>query len=132
MIRDRGSKLADGFDAVLASEVIHVLRTSARTPRANAIVERWAVARAEINFHFGSPCVQGCHRDHLYILPTRNSRQCPVPARTSQRRLRWLEGVFRHKRYCPVVASGNRQFVGPPFPWAEILHAGPARSRVMR
>ena len=41
LIRDRDSKFTGVFDAVFTSEVIRILRTSLRAPRANAIAERW-------------------------------------------------------------------------------------------
>jgi hypothetical protein len=42
LIRDRDSKFTGVFDAVFASENIHILRT----PRANAIAERWIAPTA--------------------------------------------------------------------------------------
>lgn len=41
LIRDRDSKFTSVFDAVFASEVIRIVRTPVRAPRANAITGRW-------------------------------------------------------------------------------------------
>jgi putative transposase len=41
MIRDRGSSFTDIFDAVLAGAGIRTVRCNVRTPRMNAIAERW-------------------------------------------------------------------------------------------
>src|SRR5690349_7394940 len=41
MIRDRGSNYTAAFDAVLASAGIRTALCNARTPRMNAIAERW-------------------------------------------------------------------------------------------
>ena len=41
MIRDRGSNFTDPFDAVLADAGIRILLCNVRTPRMNAIAERW-------------------------------------------------------------------------------------------
>jgi hypothetical protein len=45
LIRDRDTKFTGVFDAVFASEGIRILRTPVRTPRANAIAERWISTR---------------------------------------------------------------------------------------
>jgi len=41
LIRDRDSKFTAAFDAVFAGADIRIIRTPVRSPRANAIVERW-------------------------------------------------------------------------------------------
>ena len=41
MIRDRGSDFTASFDAVLADAGIGTVRCNVRTPRMNAIAERW-------------------------------------------------------------------------------------------
>ena len=41
MIRDRGSNFTAAFDAVLADAGIRTVLCSVRTPRMNAIAERW-------------------------------------------------------------------------------------------
>jgi putative transposase len=41
MIRDRGSNFTAAFDAVLADSGIRIVLCNVRTPRMNAIVERW-------------------------------------------------------------------------------------------
>jgi transposase InsO family protein len=41
MIRDRGSNYTAAFDAVLAGAGIRTVLCSVRTPRMNAIAERW-------------------------------------------------------------------------------------------
>ena len=41
MIRDRGSNFTAAFDAVLADAGIRIVLCNVRTPRMNAIVERW-------------------------------------------------------------------------------------------
>lgn len=41
LIRDRGSNFTEAFDTVLADAGIRTVLCNARTPRMNAIMERW-------------------------------------------------------------------------------------------
>ena len=41
LIHDRDSKFTTAFDEVFRSESIRTIRTPARAPRANALIERW-------------------------------------------------------------------------------------------
>jgi hypothetical protein len=58
--------------------------------------------------HFGASLLQSDHHGHLHLLPTRNSCQRPVPARTVGKCLRWSDELFGHDRHCSVVGPANR------------------------
>ena len=67
MIRDGGSNYTASFDAVLADAGIRTVLCNIRTPRMNAIAERW---------------IGGCRRELLDPHPDLESRPSPAdPAR---------------------------------------------------
>jgi hypothetical protein len=72
MIRDRGSNFTCAFDAVLADAGIRAVLCNARTPRMNAITERW---------------IGGCRRellDRALVWNQAHLRQNPTPDRRAR------------------------------------------------
>ena len=69
MIRDRGSNFTAAFDAVLADAGIRTVLCNIRTPRMNAIAERW---------------IGGCRREFLDRALIRK----PAPSAADPSRLR--------------------------------------------
>ena len=69
MIRDRGSNFTAAFDAVLADAGIRTVLCNVRTPRMNAIAERW---------------IGGCRRELLDPRPGLE----PAPSAADPARLR--------------------------------------------
>jgi putative transposase len=91
LIRDRDTKFSAGFDAIFRSERVEIVRIPHRSPRANAVAERWV------------DTVRREYLDHLLILNERHlgrvlstfvasynarrphqglQQQCPVPSIT--------------------------------------------------
>jgi len=111
LIRDRDSKFTSVFDAVFASEGIHVLRTPVRAPRANAIAERWVgTVRRELldriliinRRHLMAVLTEYLahfdhHRPHRALHQAAPLRSLPPPAAPSQpqvRRRDLLDGLI--------------------------------------
>jgi hypothetical protein len=78
LIRDRDSEFTGVFDAVFASENIHILRTPVRAPRANAIAERWIAPHRALN---QAAPLQPLPSPHIAIPappPTSRSARCLI------------------------------------------------------
>jgi transposase InsO family protein len=69
MIRDRGSNFTTAFDAVLADAGIRTVLCNVRTPRMNAIAERWHAQLAR------EP-----HEEFAGAIPSRVVIRCGWPA----------------------------------------------------
>ena len=115
MIRDRGSNFTAAFDAVLADAGIRTVLCNVRTPRMNAITERW---------------IGGCRRElldralvwnqahlrrilHEYEDPPQSAPAAPLPARR-----RTTETAIRTCRSCsvPRPKTDARQWPGQRIP----------------
>ena len=105
MIRDRGSNFTAAFDAVLADAGIRTVLCNVRTPRMNAIAERWiGVCRRELEIlepepsaadfarvrdpPQSAPAAPGPARRRAAETATRAGRSRPVPHPTTHSR-RW-------------------------------------------
>jgi transposase InsO family protein len=88
LIRDRDAKFPAGFDAVFRNEGAEIVRTPYRSPRANAVAERWVgTARRECLDHL--LILNECHLRRVLtaFVAHYNERrphqglqqQCPVP-----------------------------------------------------
>jgi transposase InsO family protein len=71
MIRDRGSNYTAAFDAVLAGAGIRTVLCNVRTPRMNAIAERWIGGCRRELLNRDSPGEPDCIHRHR--------RACPPP-----------------------------------------------------
>ena len=115
MIRDRGSNFTAAFDAVLADAGIRTVLCNVRTPRMNAITERW---------------IGGCRRElldralvwnqahlrrilHEYEDPPQSAPAAPLPARR-----RTTETAIRtcRSRSVPRPKTDARQWPGQRIP----------------
>jgi len=87
LIRDRDAKFPTGFDAVVRSEGAEIVQTPYRSPRANAVAERWVgTARRE--------CL-----DHLLILNERHLRRVLTAFVAHYNERRPHQGL---RQQCPV------------------------------
>jgi putative transposase len=86
MIRDRGSNFTAAFDAVLAGAGIRTVRCNVRTPRMNAIAERWirdAAASCWTAPWSGTSTICGgsCASTRLTITSIGRTARCTAPRR---------------------------------------------------
>jgi hypothetical protein len=88
LIRDRDAKFPAGFDAVFRSEGAEIIHTPYRSPRANAVAERWVgTARRECLDQLLILSERHLHRVLTAFVAYYNERrphqglqqQCPVP-----------------------------------------------------
>ena len=80
MIRDRGSNYTAAFDAVLAGAGIRTVLCNVRTPRMNAIAERWiGGCRRELldrTLIWNQICGGSCARTRPTITSTDRTAHC--------------------------------------------------------
>jgi hypothetical protein len=86
MICDRGSNFTAAFDAVLADAGIRTVLCNVRTPRMNAIPERWmgdAAASSWIASWSGTRpiCGRSCASTRLITISTGRTAPCTAPRR---------------------------------------------------
>jgi putative transposase len=86
MIRDRGSNFTAAFDAVLADAGIRTILCSVRTPRMNAIAERWiGGCRRELLDRTSSGARTICGGSCAITRPTTTSTGLTVPCTAPRR-----------------------------------------------
>jgi hypothetical protein len=86
MIRDRGSNFTTAFDAVLAGAGIRTVLCNVRTPRMNAIAERWIGDAAANSWTAPSSgtrptCGRSCARTKSTTISTARTAPCTQPRR---------------------------------------------------
>jgi hypothetical protein len=97
LIRDRDSKFTAAFDAVFAGADIRILRCPVRTPRANAIAERF----------IGTLCREGL--DHLLIAGPRHLKQCCMSSSSTTTRTAHTDYLIstRPQGLLPLPVAGR-------------------------
>ena len=85
MICDRGSNFTAAFDAVLADAGIRTVLCNIRTPRMNAIAERW-IADADANLNRTliwnqATCDRSCTGTSPTTISTGRTAPCTAPRR---------------------------------------------------
>ena len=82
MIRDRGSNFTAAFDAILAGAGIRTVFCNVRTPRMNAIAERWIGDAAASSWITPSSGIRPvCGGSRASTRPTQSASASPLPAR---------------------------------------------------
>ncbi|HEX8933622.1 MAG TPA: integrase core domain-containing protein, partial [Pseudonocardiaceae bacterium] len=101
LIRDRDTKFTSAFDAVFTSEVIRILRTPVRAPRANGIAERWVgTVRREILDR-----ILIMNRRHLECVLAEYVAHFTTTGHTAPSAKPHHLNPIRHSRHHPTVAS---------------------------
>jgi putative transposase len=136
LIRDRDSKFTSAFDAVFASEGMHILRTPVRAPQANAIAERWiATVRRELldrmliinRRHLTAVLTEyvahfNDHRPHRALGQAAPLRSLPPPA---SRSARWIDTRIRPGRMTWMLSSAPTGPQDGPYLWERTAPADP-------
>ena len=106
MIRDRGSNFTATFDAVLAAAGIRTVLCNVRTPRMNAIAERWMPPRApgpRPHLEPGPPAADTARLRN----PPQSAPATPLPAR---RRAAETAARIRRPRPVPCPETHSRRW----------------------
>jgi putative transposase len=99
LIRDRDTKFPAGFDTVFRSEGVEIVRTPYRSPRANAVAERWVgTVRRE--------CL-----DHLLILNDRHLHRVVQEFVTYYNERRPHQGLQQQCPISSITESGGDRIV---------------------
>jgi hypothetical protein len=113
MIRDRGSDFTGAFDAVLADAGIRTVRCNVRTPRMNAIAERWIGDAAVRSLDRTLAWSQDHPRRILRQYQTRHNLHRPHRSRHEAAPLKPLPQPAGLDRYAPASVARSTNIVWP-------------------